>query len=288
MSKQSYFKSKAYEKLLQEILELFEKWNPYQEDKQEENGIRHLWHLGKKIATTKQSLNHGQKEKLISMIGQDLQKDRTQLFRLEQLYSLYPKSVQKVPGYPLLNWSHYQEVLRIKNDLERDFYLNTAAEEGWPSRRMRRAVRSKFYQNYQLSKSKHHPNGKLERVISHFFVYMAKLQKIKDPDTSDFLADQGFDSWQNLVGRLRGINAPELHGPHREIALAGTEFVQECIGDLEFVVIQSHKNAKGKFGRYLIDIFFHPIWDDPDKIYLEGFFLNQLLLDKCFASLALY
>lgn len=87
---------------------------------------------------------------------------------------------------------------------------------------------------------------------------LAKIDSVYDADTiKDIVIDLGFRTFQSLdYVRLYGINAPEVRGAERvygiaardwmrtEIALAGSTFL-----------IKSWKGKKGKYGRWLVEIF---------------------------------
>ena len=44
-----------------------------------------------------------------------------------------------------LSWSHYERLMRIKNEDERDWYMREAAEESWSVRTLNRNIGSQYY-----------------------------------------------------------------------------------------------------------------------------------------------
>ncbi len=54
----------------------------------------------------------------------------------------------------LLSWSHYYELLKIKDDLERKFYENQTILENWSIRDLRRQKKTGLFQRIALSKNK--------------------------------------------------------------------------------------------------------------------------------------
>jgi len=74
---------------------------------------------------------------------------------MRQFYIQYPKGVTTSH---LLSWSHYYELLKMKNGLEREFYENQAVIENWTVRELRRLKNTGLFQRIALSKD----NLKLE------------------------------------------------------------------------------------------------------------------------------
>ena len=90
------------------------------------------------------------------------------------------------------------------------------------------------------------------------FEYKCKLVKVVDGDTIDVDIDLGFGVWlQNQRIRLYGIDTPESRTSDTEekkYGLAAKQRMQEWLdgGNLKIV---THKDAKGKYGRILGEIW---------------------------------
>ena len=87
------------------------------------------------------------------------------------------------------------------------------------------------------------------------FTYKAIIRKVYDGDTVTADIDLGFHTW--LTGeklRLYRINAPEIRGPERPQGLVSRDWLREKLLTRE-VLIHTIKDRKGKFGRYLVEIF---------------------------------
>lgn len=83
------------------------------------------------------------------------------------------------------------------------------------------------------------------------YTYKAIVTKVYDGDTITVNIDLGLKTW--IYGeklRLYGINAPEVRGMERESGLLARDWLREQILDKE-VVIETIKDRKGKYGRYL-------------------------------------
>lgn len=96
-------------------------------------------------------------------------------------------------------------------------------------------------------------------AIKTEYTYQASLLRVVDADTFDLIVDLGFGIANKVRVRLRGVDAPEIHGvkhgtPEHKAgvvaAKAAETWLSRADGDL---VIRTHKE-KGKFGRWLADI----------------------------------
>ncbi len=87
------------------------------------------------------------------------------------------------------------------------------------------------------------------------FEYKAIVTAVYDADTITVDIDLGFNIWaRGEKIRLFGINAPEVRGPERPEGLKSRDWLRERILEKE-IVLKSHKAGKGKYGRWLGDIF---------------------------------
>jgi micrococcal nuclease len=71
--------------------------------------------------------------------------------------------------------------------------------------------------------------------------------------------------------RLLGINTPEVRGKEREAGLVSRDRLRELI-DGKDIIIATHKDKGGKYGRLLATIF------------LDGVNINQQLVDEGLAE----
>lgn len=84
---------------------------------------------------------------------------------------------------------------------------------------------------------------------------MAQVQSVYDGDTCRVDIDLGLGMWiRNEKVRLVRINAPEVTGPEKVRDEASRDFLRELIDGKE-VIIETVKDRRGKYGRYLADIW---------------------------------
>ena len=83
------------------------------------------------------------------------------------------------------------------------------------------------------------------------YEYRAYVRKVYDGDTVTVDIDLGFGVLlKNQKLRLLGINTPEIRGKSREEGLKVRDIVRGRISN-QWVVIKTHKDSKGKYGRWL-------------------------------------
>ena len=87
------------------------------------------------------------------------------------------------------------------------------------------------------------------------YVYKAVVRSVYDGDTCRVDIDLGLHTWlHNEKLRLARINAPELRGSEREAGLKARDFLRSLISGQD-ILIETIKDRKGKYGRYLAEIW---------------------------------
>lgn len=114
-------------------------------------------------------------------------------------------------------------------------------------------------------------------MIKNLYHYRAIFRSNYDGDTVTLDLDLGLNVWLNqLKVRLFGIDTPELRArdeEEKEAARIARDFVARRIPKDSEVVVKTHKDKTGKYGRLL------------GTIYLPtGESINQLLVDQGLAK----
>ena len=89
------------------------------------------------------------------------------------------------------------------------------------------------------------------------FEYNAVLDRVIDGDTVDATIDLGFDTWKKTRIRFYGINTPESRTrdlEEKKYGLAAKDFLTKWLSG-GGITIKTHKDAKGKFGRILGELW---------------------------------
>jgi|TARA_R110000803_G_scaffold48920_1_gene101744 micrococcal nuclease len=87
------------------------------------------------------------------------------------------------------------------------------------------------------------------------YEYRAFVRKVYDGDTITCDIDLGFEIlFKNQKLRLYGINTPEVRGPTRPEGLKVRDLVRSRISN-KWVTIKTRKDKKGKYGRWIAEIY---------------------------------
>lgn len=73
------------------------------------------------------------------------------LHRMMQFASLFPNPKTLAPFVAHLSWSHFIEILPLKEDIQREFYLTMAAEERWGVRTLRAKIDGMLFERTAIS-----------------------------------------------------------------------------------------------------------------------------------------
>ena len=108
------------------------------------------------------------------------------------------------------------------------------------------------------------------------YEYRCTVVKIIDGDTVDVDIDLGFGIWMHKERiRLIGIDTPESRTRDKEekkYGLAAKKYLTEMLNDEGGIVLKTKKDAEGKFGRILGELW--RTTDNADKS------INQYLVDE--------
>ena len=112
--------------------------------------------------------------------------------------------------------------------------------------------------------------------------YRAVYRSNYDGDTLRLDIDLGMGVWlHNQSVRLFGIDTPEIRSrdqAEKARAIKARDFVRETLFTDDELIIQTHKDKTGKFGRLLVTVF----------VIDSGENLNKLLVEQGLARQANY
>lgn len=108
---------------------------------------------------------------------------RPNLNNMRKFYVFYPNLLDMSDKFKKLTWSHICEIIKIDDELERNFYINECAAENWNVRSLRRQMDSALYLRLAASKDK---TGILE-LANKGIVIQEPQDIVKDTYTLEFL-----------------------------------------------------------------------------------------------------
>jgi micrococcal nuclease len=94
------------------------------------------------------------------------------------------------------------------------------------------------------------------------YVRYAIVERIVDGDTIDCTVELGWHTSVSARFRFVELNTAEIRGAEREEGLADMAYVQDWISVGEKIIIESHKDPKGGFGRWAARIWVYNHVDD--------------------------
>lgn len=127
------------------------------------------------------------------------------------------------------------------------------------------------------------------------YQYSAIVRKVVDGDTIEIDIDLGLSSWiHGEKIRLFGIDTPEVYGikkgsPEWEKGNQSSAFVKEHLKENSEVIIETIKDKREKYGRYLALIYIKIdqviVSDLADVRMINGLYcLNDILVSKGLAK----
>ena len=150
--------------------------------------IETYWNIGKYIVEFEQDGNAKAKygDGLLLNLSKDLTArlgkgySKSNLFNMRLFYMRFP-IFQAVPG--ILSWTVLVEIIRIDNELERDFYIAEAINQNWSSRQLIYQKERGLFMQLALSKNKE----QILALSKYGNVIENPEDLIKDTYTLDFL-----------------------------------------------------------------------------------------------------
>lgn len=120
--------------------------------------VNYYWNVGRMIVEEEQggdiTPEYGRKlylelaKRLTKKMGKGF--SRSNLFNMRNFYITYPI----VQTYGQLTWSHFCELIGIKDENERKFYEKETVNSKWSTRELSRQIESGLYQRLLLSDGK--------------------------------------------------------------------------------------------------------------------------------------
>ena len=123
-------------------------------------------------------------------------------------------------------------------------------------------------------------------MATDLYVRRAKIVRLVDGDTVDVDIDLGMAITTRQRLRLFGINTPEVRGPEKASGHAATQHLADLLvgfrheGEWD-IVVQTYKDKKGKYGRYLADLI--GVDEDGNPVNL-----NERMVADGHAGVAMY
>jgi predicted nuclease of restriction endonuclease-like (RecB) superfamily len=205
------------------------------------------WQIGKRIRIHVLDSNRAEYGKqVLRQLSQQLSDEfgkgfgYRNLLRMKLFYDYFPEQKKVTTLSSQLSWSHFVELLKLENDIQREFYAQMSHHEGWSVRTLRERMDGMLFERSAIAKQP-------EKVIRQ---ELAKLEQpqttsltlhLKDPYLLDFLDLQDNFSEKDLENAI-------LHKLEH--------FILELGSDFAFMARQKRLQIGGN-DYYLDLLFFH-------------------------------
>ena len=150
---------KGYQQLLTQIDEAYQQGQRQANRAVNAQMVTTYWTIGQYIVEFEQGgeakAEYGQN--LMDRLSRDLQQkygkgfSRSNLSYMRRMYLYFP--IRETVSHEL-SWSHYFELVKIKDELERSFYFQQTLKEKWSVRELQRQKRTALFQRLAISKDK--------------------------------------------------------------------------------------------------------------------------------------
>lgn len=204
--------------------------------------VEAYWNVGRYIAEAGEDDKRGKYgASLLKYISENLTKefgtgfDESNLRRMRQFYLAFP--IRDTLCHEL-SWSHYRQLMKIKNDDRKKFYLTECAENNWSVRQLERQMNSFYFERLLSSQDK----DSVRNEITTLEEAISPKDVIKDPYVLEFL-----DLKQNN----------NLYEKDLETALINNlqEFLLELGKGFSFIGRQKRITAEGE--HFYVDLVFY-------------------------------
>lgn len=178
----------AYDVMLENIGTILEKGRKTAYASVNNIMLTSYWEVGREIVEFeqkgKEKAEYG--SQLLDRIARDLKNrygkgySRSNVIYMRLLYLTYPKSETLSHQ---LSWSHYFELLKISDALERSFYEKQSLLENWSVRELKRQKNTALFERIALSKDKE----KILQLSKEGNIIKDEKSVLKDPYVFEFL-----------------------------------------------------------------------------------------------------
>ena len=204
------------------------------------------WQIGKRISIEILDSNRAEYGKqVLRQLSQQLSDEfgkgfgYRNLLRMKLFYEYFPEQEKVTTLSSQLSWSHFVELLKLEDDIQREFYARMSNHEGWSVRTLRERMDGMLFERSAIAKQP-------EKVIRQELAKLEQQQTaslslhLKDPYLLDFLDLQDNFSEKDLENAI-------LHKLEH--------FILELGSDFAFMARQKRLQIGGN--DYYLDLLFY-------------------------------
>ncbi len=157
-------KPEGYNDLLRDIKSILEKGLSRAYQAVDNIKVQTYWQIGERVV--REDLAHKDRadygEKVIPLLAKDIGLSRPDLYRIVNFYKTYPivSTLRRQ-----LSWSHYRQLISIKNSKEREFFEITIIKNSWGIRELENQIRNNLYKKISAKEIQEAFKTKLPAVV---------------------------------------------------------------------------------------------------------------------------
>lgn len=242
--------------------------------------VKAYWRVGERIEKERLTSRANYASSILRDLSTDLGIHERTLQYAVTFFQTYPSP----PSNKNVGWAHYRELLRIRDDDEREFYEFLTEREQLSRDALVAAIRDDRYApppTGKRSRGSGNKQNKLLRPEDPTFIYEAYPRRVIDGDTLLLDIDLGFEVVKRHRIRLASVDAPPLKTANGK---AAHRYVRDELARAVEVVIKTHR--VDPHGRYVADVFYATREMPRGDVFSRGRYLNQRLLDEGLAVAA--
>ena len=275
MSTTQYLTTTSYSKLIQDIKTIIRQTKERIAQSVNTELVQSYWMIGQRLCQEKLAHDSPELRDVLQDLAEELDIDYSTLRRCVNFFKTYENG----PLDKNIHWSHYKLLLPISDEKQRLWYEELIEEESLTKDQLAAAIQKDLYTQKASRKKTKETSIKLKRPAEATYVYKAVVEHVVDGDTLVLRVDLGFQVWKEQRLRLAEIDCPPMDDPK---GIKAYEYVRDQLAQVEFVMIKTNKIDI--YGRYVGHVFYSLESSNKAKIFAEGNFLSQELLDKGLAE----
>ena len=265
----------GYARLVKEIRALLAEGKTRAQEAMGQELVRMYWEIGKRLSQEHLTGQANYGESILEDLSEELDVDVRTLQHAVLFFETYKTS----PRARNLTWSHFRELIRLKDPEAREFYEQEAQRLDWTRDQLAQAIQKETFEQSDGGKTKKARTKPLTRPTAATYVYQTEVERVIDGDTVLLRVDLGFTVWKAQRIRLAEVDTPPMDEPKGQEAF---RYVRDQLAQAQTVVVKTHKIDI--YGRYVGHIFYTLKETDLADVFAAGRYLNQELVAKGLAT----
>lgn len=265
---------RQYQQLIKDLRLILEEGRAQAEKAVARQLVQTYWQVGERIHQARINDNSEQGRSILVQLADEMAFPYRTLCYCHLFYQQYKEG----PPGSALTWSHFRELMSVKDDNARAWYVSQTETRALSRDQLRQLIHKDGYQHHLKSKAPRR-KPRVVRPDQATYVYRAIVEQVVDGDTLLVRIDLGFDTWRSQRLRLAQIDTPPLKEQEGQ---AARDYVHEVLAPCDWIMIRT--NRVDMYARYIADVFYNPQEADKNKVFYEGHHLNADLVAKGLAT----